>query len=894
MEIEKLSLIDLIDADTLNSIEIAFCEMTEMSAGISNSDVQAITQQYYFSDFCKMVRNSSAGGKLCQGCDEKTAKMVHQSKETVFYKCHAGLTNFAAPIMIQNRILGLFFGGRVLNEELDEKEALIHAREIDVDPKTYLAKLQKVPVFTEEEIRNAADFLYALANILSNIGYSRYKILQSNEELEQATQVKSDFLANMSHEIRTPMNAIIGMSELAMREPIPPEAADYISQIKNAGQTLITIINDILDFSKIETGEVEIHPVEYSPVFLMNSVIGTIVTRIGVKDVELIVDIPPDLPETLYGDNIRIEQIILNLAGNAAKFTRHGQIVLKLEYQVTSEDELDLRISVIDTGIGIRKKDIGQLFDAFKRIDLKSTHEIEGTGLGLAISKQFVTQMDGTMHVESEYGEGSCFSFTIPQKIICGRPGITLKNAGSIHCAGLIGNHYMEKQLKLDLERLGISYRRIESFHDIAMLPEYQVNYFFIEHTMFTDYVERFVRMHPDIQAVLIINFQSTPEYDIPNLTIIRKPVYTVNIANILDKELHLELDADNEEELFDFIAPEAHILVVDDNAVNLTVAVGLLEPLQMKIDTAMSAKEAIEKIARNMYDLIFMDHMMPDVDGVEATHIIRRFYTNYNDVPIIALSANAVDGVEKFFLKEGMNDFVPKPIELSFILSKLRNWLPPEKIKQMSPADIHVSSQPEVFSVEIEGLDTQAAFKLLGSEKLFWEVLNDYYRTILKKAALIIQLEQEEDWKNYTIEVHALKSASRQIGAMELAELAAKMEQAGNASDDALIHLYTPKLINQYLTLEKILKPYFQQENGCDTQEKPLASTEAINQAFVLLREAFSNLDMDQMEEVMKQMMKFSYAEDQQELFEQLCGAVNELDTDASEDIIKMWETKL
>ena len=353
MEIEELNLIDFIDADTLTTIEAAFCEMTEMSAVISNPDGEAITTQHRFLDFCKMARSSPEGGKLCQNCDKKAVKMARQSKEPVFYRCHAGLTNFVAPIMVQGRVLGFFFGGRALNEEPDEKEALIHAREIEVDPKSYLAKLHDVPVYTEEEMRNAADFLYALANVLSNIGQSRYKILLSNEELERATQAKSDFLANMSHEIRTPMNAIIGMSEMVMREPLPAEAVEYINQIKIAGQTLLTIINDILDFSKIETGTIEIHPAQYSPMFLLNSVVSAIATRIETKDVELIVDVPSSLPEALMGDYIRLEQIILNLAGNAAKFTHHGQILLKVEYEETEQDELELQISVIDTGIGI-------------------------------------------------------------------------------------------------------------------------------------------------------------------------------------------------------------------------------------------------------------------------------------------------------------------------------------------------------------------------------------------------------------------------------------------------------------------------------------------------------------------------------------------------------------
>lgn len=891
----ELNLIDLIDSDTLTTIEQAFCEMTEMSAGISDQYGVPSTAHCNTTEFCHLVKNSPTGRARCERCDRQGASMAKENNSAVFYRCHSGLIDFAAPISIQDDILGCFVGGQVLTEAPDEERAIQLAHEINVDPQEYLAALRKIPLVTKQQINDAAEFLYALSHILSSIGCSRYKILQSNLELEHATQSKSDFLANMSHEIRTPMNAIIGMSEMAMREPLSPAATEYINQIKTAGQTLLTIINDILDFSKIESGTVDIHITEYSPMSLVSDIVSAIMTRIDKKDVEFIADIAPDLPEVLLGDHIRLNQIILNLTNNAAKFTQHGQIKLKMEYVVTAEDEIEIHAFIEDTGCGIRKADIGKLFDAFERFDSRRNYRIEGTGLGLAITRQLLTQMHGSIQVSSEYGVGSCFSFILPQKVIRFDPSVAVKDPQLIHAAGLIDNRYVADQLQLDIERLGVSYLPIASERALLELSEnqlHQIQYLFIEHVMFSDGIEQLIRKNPAITAILMVSFHTILEFDIPNLIVMKKPLYTLNLASIFNREPYVD-PAEKNENPFDFIAPDAKILIVDDNAVNLTVAVGLLEPLNMQIDTAQSAQEAIEKIANHVYDLIFMDHMMPEVDGVEATHIIRRFYTNYDNIPIIALSANAVDGAEKMFLQEGMNDFVPKPIELGVILPILRRWLPQDKIQPVTPFSGSVNEQKSV-SIEIEALDTQAALKLLGSEKLFWEVLKDYYRVIPKKAALIQELEQKEDWKNYTIEVHALKSASRQIGATELADTAARMEQAGNECDAMLIHKITPGMLEEYLAYDRILQTYFQKEDENEKSLKPLATSDDLRQFFAMLRFAFDNLDMDEMEEAINNMKEYSYADDQKELFEQLCGAVEEIDTDASEDIIKMWETKL
>ncbi len=308
---------------------------------------------------------------------------------------------------------------------------------------------------------------------------------------------------------------------------------------------------------------------------------------------------------------------------------------------------------------------------------------------------------------------------------------------------------------------------------------------------MFTDKVKEYVTEHSDITAVLIISFFEDIKYNIPNLLVIKKPLFALNIAVLLNREELKFEDTGADDKGFDFIAPDAEVLLVDDNAVNLTVAEGLLEPLKMKIDTVMSGKAAIEKISKFHYDIIFMDHMMPELDGVETTHIIRRFHKEYDNIPIIALTANAVEGTKEMFCEEGMNDFVPKPIELRMLISKVRKWLPAEKIKKVHGTLGVQKKAGKDDAIAVGDLNVAFAMKFLGSEQLFWTILKVYYKSIEKKAKLIKSLEEQEKWEDYTIEVHALKSSSKQIGAGSLSEKAAALEKAGNAKDAVFIQAY-------------------------------------------------------------------------------------------------------
>ncbi|MBQ7918599.1 MAG: PocR ligand-binding domain-containing protein [Lachnospiraceae bacterium] len=889
---EKLRLTDLIDVDTLQLIQDTFAEITGVTIGISDSNGVIVTKDTRSTEFCKNFNKMSPIGRArCEHCDIEGTKRALQMGKSVTYHCHAGLIDFAAPIMAHGELIGCITGGQVRIEELDETQLRRTAEEIQVDPDGYVEAAAKVPYISEEQLKRNTDFLYKMSTILSEMAYDRYDVIVSNKEIEHAAQMKSDFLANMSHEIRTPMNAVIGMAEMALREDLPSAARGYISQIISSGKTLLTIINDILDFSKVESGKMTIEETEYEPMSIVNDVANIVNTRIGEKDLELILDIAPGLPRRLLGDSERIKQVIINLSNNAIKFTRQGQVVLKVGYTKVNEEEIRLEVAVKDTGIGIKKEDLTKIFQSFQQVDSKRNRNIEGTGLGLAISRSFVNLMGGEISVESEYEKGSTFSFWVPQKIFDEKPSIVVNDVSSIKAAGLVANGFLKDHLEKDMAHLGINYMSLNTEKELGTLLDTDVKYLFVGQGMFSVKVEEFVKKHPEITAVLMIDFRTSVKFNIPNLMVMKKPVYVLNIASIFNGEdinAGFNFGGYND---FEFIAPEAEILIVDDNAINLTVAEGLLKPLQMKIETALSGSEAIGKISDKMYDLIFMDHMMPELDGVETTRIIRRFHAEYANVPIIALTANAVSGTKEMFLAEGMNDFVAKPIEMRTMLSKLRTWLPKHKIKKVySVAGGETEEKKDIVSVMIEGLDTGAALKLLGTEKLFWAVLKDFYQAIPRKAKLIKELETKEDWKAYTIEVHALKSAAKQVGALELSQKALRMEKAGNDGDGNLIHSCTDELVQQYIGYIDILKEYFPEEKKEPDSGREITVKE-LESFFEQIRTAMEDLDMDTVMEIFNVMAEFHYKDEEEALFEMLGEAATDYDVESCEEIIQKWE---
>ena len=453
--------------------------------------------------------------------------------------------------------------------------------------------------------------------------------------------------------------------------------------------------------------------------------------------------------------------------------------------------------------------------------------------------------------------------------------------------------------MKKMLEQLHGEGLLVQEREDLKRLEERNAEFFFIEleDNSYASVTYDYMVSHPRMTGVWVTRFGEKIKPFQENVIAVPKPLHIMSLSQILAHE-DLYGGEDDSEEDFEFIAPEAEILVVDDNMPNLMVAEGILAPLQMKIDKAAGGKQALAMIERKHYDLIFMDHMMPELDGIETTRIIRRFHEDYDNVPIIALTANVMEESQAMFLVEGMNDFVAKPIELKVIVSKIKQWLPPEKIQKIEGESEKKEQRQERLKhiaeqISIPKLDVPSAMRLAGSEELFWQILREYARSIPKKAKLIQQYFDEKNWKNYTIETHALKSFSKQVGALELLELAAKMEQAGNEYDIKFILAHHDELLQKYQAYEPILEKYL------DSPEKAVKLKDVYDGEKVLslldgMEEAIENLDMDAMDAVVEGLDKMLFPKEQEKYLAQMKEAVEGLDVETCETVLTEWKKVL
>ena len=423
-----------------------------------------------------------------------------------------------------------------------------------------------------DDNRRRAGVLYRISDITEGHLYTR-QLISLKEEAERANAAKSIFLAHMSHEIRTPINAVLGMNEMILRESCSDTIKDYARNIQNAGKILLSIINDILDLSKIESGQMEIVEKDYHLGKMLIDIENMVTMRAEENSLALHIQANPMLPEALHGDEQRIKQCIINFLTNSLKYTREGQVTLQVDFTDKDKDTIDLRITVTDTGIGIEEDKLAILFEPFVRLDRSKNEHIEGTGLGLSITKKLIDRMEGRLSVESVYGRGSVFSFTLPQKV-----------AGP----DLLGD-YKEK------------HRRV----------------------------------------------------------------------------------TEREQAREKFTAPGAIILAVDDNRVNITVARGLLRRLKVQFDSATSGQECLDKFAKNDYDIILLDHMMPVMDGVQTLHRMQETERFRQNAPaVIAMTANAVIGAREKYLEEGFTDYLSKPIDHKSLEEMIRAYLPEEMIR--------------------------------------------------------------------------------------------------------------------------------------------------------------------------------------------------------------------
>lgn len=704
------------------------------------------------------------------------------------------------------------------------------------------------------------------------------------EEAEAANESKSAFLSNMSHEIRTPMNAIVGMTEMMLRGEVSPEQQTYLSNIKNSGDALLNIINDILDFSKIESGRMELVEDVYEPMSLLSDLGMMFLTRIGEKPVELLFHIDPALPKKLCGDGLRLRQIIINLLNNAVKFTEKGSVMLKLQVLEQEADRIKLYVVIRDSGQGIRQEDVGKLFQSFSQVDSKKNHSKEGTGLGLAICKQLVEMMDGEIGVESVYGEGSTFHFTVWQKVEDSVPAAEIPTSYTVVSESdqegerplRIGYHFSHEPLRQAFRELAKDYG-FESEEDS------EADFFFTDSLYYRERREEILAETKEHTRICVLQNPMQESLQDERITVINKPLYSLNFCQAIKREKQAGFlkEADG----IYFRAPKAHILIVDDNQMNLKVAVGLLDPMGMQIDTAENGKQAVERVQKEHFDLVFMDHMMPVMDGVEATQRIRALGGAYADeLPIIALTADAMSGAKAEFVAAGMNDFVAKPIEMKEITAKLKQYLPKEKIVKMEDEESSQSVQKkEEDSIpEIQGLHVSEGIAACGSKELYLELLGDYYKMINIKATKIEKCLSDGLLRDYTIEVHALKTTSRMIGALELSEQFRELEALGNQEDQKVLEERTPEVLEYYRSYKEILRPYG--EIDIDTLIE--TDNDTLLRLLKQMEEAMDAFDLDSVDAAMAELETYRLPESCMSDMDELRAGVADV---AMEDVMKI-----
>ncbi len=553
------------------------------------------------------------------------------------------------------------------------------------------------------------------------------QVQEEKRKAEEANAAKSVFLSNVSHEIRTPMNAVVGMADIMLRTDVTENQKEYLYNIKKSGHALVSIINDILDISKIEAGKMELVEDVYELRPLLKDIRLMMENRIGDKPVKLIYDIDKELPAYIYGDSLRIRQIIINLLNNAVKFTERGHVKLTVKLKSKIAEELKIYVAVSDTGQGIPEEDLQKLFKAFEQADTKKNKGKEGTGLGLSISSQLVSLMGGQLEVKSEYGRGSEFFFTICQQTVT------------------------------------------------------------------------------------------------------------------------KEMEPVKEEEAKPFIAPKAQILIVEDNEINRKVAVGLLEPLRMQIDLAVNGKEALSMIENKKYDLVFMDHMMPVMDGVEAVQRLRLREDDYSqNLPVIAFTANAMKESEIMLKNAGMSDFLPKPIEYPTIRKMICKWLPKELMEECEE-DIVIQKPTQDQMDKIKGIDVAEGIKYSGSVELWKQLMGNFYTLIDAKSLKLQQYLEDGMLREFTVEVHALKSSARVIGATKLSERFKELEDLGNIGDEKKIQELLPDVLELYQSYKSALKEY-----GTSQVNKRQVPKEELILYLEGIQKAIDEFDLDLADEAM------------------------------------------
>ncbi len=713
---------------------------------------------------------------------------------------------------------------------------------------------------------------YIMYSLVKKQRDANEQLLKTIVDLKEAERIKDDFLSNVSHEIRTPVNTICGMSEILLREEISEEEKDGITKMQNAGRNLMSIVGDILDFSELHSDKFGLAEETYNITSTVNDVINMTLAKKSEKKIELIVECDADIPSALIGDEQKIRRVILNLVNNAVKYTDNGGVVFKVSFRKT-EYGGNLCVTVKDTGIGMRQESVEKLFTCFGQVDTRKNRQEGGLGLGLAISDALVSKMGGFITVHSDLGRGSEFQFVVPQKVKEDTPIISVHNRESIKIATYINleqfkmveirDEYAGNLLNL-YRQLGVSGHLCRSLAELKRRVEREAyTHIFVSLIGYREDMPYFDNLSDSCEVYVIMNREDKNPIKDARTKILYKPFYTLSFAKIFNGE---DQGGDDFFHKDKFVSPGTHILVVDDNVMNIKVLEGLLKPYQIRVSAALSGREALAMITAKDYDLVFMDHMMPEMDGIETLRRIRGKSGSYfAEVPVVAFTANAVAGMREMFLEEGFDDFVAKPVEASVLERVLRRNIPESKIESVTGAyriPENTAAKRKSAELSLGDLDTERGISYCGGMENYLEVLKMHCTEGAENKNKIQRYFEASDWKNYTILLHALKSSMLSIGAVTLSGMAKELELAGKDNDTERIRNNHAAMMDEYERILVILRSHVvtESEDTLSAGSMPVLSDAEFADLLKAFEDAVFTLDGKKVKRALEELQKYSY----------------------------------
>jgi len=730
--------------------------------------------------------------------ETKFRNIIENNRDAIFIIDTQGVVRFANPAaeaLYQSPAHLLV--GKTFESHLPLQDGKTEALIRDAGGHTHVVELQ----IASSEWEGESVYIASLHDITTR-KQAEEALRHAKEAAESANRTKSEFLATMSHEIRTPMNGVIGMTELLLDTQLSQQQRNYVDNLRNSGMGLLTVINDILDFSKIDAGCLELDNIAYDFYRVIGDTVNLFALEADKKGLELLYRLPPHLPEQLLGDPGRLRQILVNLLGNAVKFTRQGEIKLRVSLLETGEKHVEqsLYFEVIDTGIGIAQKDQKRLFRPFSQADSSTTRNYGGTGLGLVIARKLVELMG----VRSEAGQGSSFWFTLPLCPASADTPFVQENA-----QGLADKHLLIVDDNTSSRRLLVSYAkqwRMKARHVAStaeawgLLSHESFDLVLLDHRLPQDdsliFAQDLRHRFTQLPILLLSNMQQAEDLLVDGETLphVLKPVSARLLLHGIRQVFGLEgLDSIiAQPQQTQRVAPLQQawrILVAEDNLINQRVIIQMLDNLGCQVSLAEDGKQALRALQKQDFDLVFMDCHMPNMDGFAATAAIRQQEQTGTHLPIIALTANAMQGDREQCLQVGMDDYLSKPISSNDLRRMLGKWLEQDNVQLTEAQTVSIPDPPQkekAFNVDPELLDSKVLQRLAREQKdgnINW-LLDLYLQELPNYLAAIHTALQQQDTEAVRQSAHRCKGGSANIGAKELVALCQAIETKAKQQD--------------------------------------------------------------------------------------------------------------